>query len=375
MESNVFIMEEPDVGFTISSTKAISTEKRILHVFWNRRQGELWYSILSTDDRENGEWVQSSPENSRQIEYFWAGLNSILNDAIRRGSPSEEMWNSIRLSLQGIGQNLFNNLVPSGVAERIQQWQSGFSVRVSTNEQWIPWELMYDGQDFLGNKFILTRYPRLKGGYTTPNRNRPKCEGFKKIRKIVNVIGGNIKKPETQRASKLFNQFPNSIIIKLLQEKPISLLVEALEQADILHFTCHGHLEPNLLQNSSGKSSIENLCLETVTQLPLKPGSFVFANACTSTTPVQTFSEFTSFGWEFYRQGADVFIGTLGIVPTKYAISFAENFYEELLQQDPKLTIVQAVAKAKKVAAQNNNFFWLLYCVYGNPDYYFKINE
>ena len=98
----------------------------------------------------------------------------------------------------------------------------------------------------------------------------------------------------------------------------------------------------------------------------------MFANACSSNTPVQTFREFSSFGWEFYRQGADVFIGTLGTVPTKHAVSFAENVYKELLHENARLTIGQAVAKAKKVAAKEHNLFWLLYCIYGDPDFYFE---
>ena len=88
---------------------------------------------------------------------------------------------------------------------------------------------------------------------------------------------------------------------------------------------------------------------------------------------VKTFGDFSSFGWEFYRQGADVFIGTLGIVPAKYAVSFAKNVYKELLRKDVKLTTIgQAVAKAKEVAATEHNLFWLLYCIYGDPDFFFE---
>ena len=376
MTSNVLIMEDPAVGLTLSSTREVHLEKRTLHVFWSKREAELFYTIYSSDPSEEGEWVQSSPDKSEQITNFWKKLNYILDDAIPIGSPSEKIWEGICLNLQGIGQSLFNSLIPSQVAERIQKWESGFSVRVSTNEQWIPWELMYDGQKFLGDKFIFTRYPRLKDRKASPDKNRPKYQRLKQVKKIVNVVGGNIGDKEAQRASELFKKLSESIPIKLLREESISMLVEALHQADILHCTCHGHLQPlNLLQISSGKSPSDNLCLDTVQQLPLKPGIFVFANACSSTAPVQAFREFSSFGWEFYRQGADVFIGTLGIVPTKYAISFAENVYEELLCKDTKLTIGQAVANAKKIAAGQHNFFWLLYCIYGNPDVYFEAIE
>jgi hypothetical protein len=157
----------------------------------------------------------------------------------------------------------------------------------------------------------------------------------------------------------------------LLAKQPISSLVKAIPGTDALHFTCHGHLEPHLLQiaGDKNKTRIENLLPETIQRLPLEPGILVFANACASTVPVLTFGKFSSFGWKFYQRGADAFIGTLGAVPVKYAVNFAEIVYRELFNPDEKITIGQAVAKAKEVAANERNLFWLLYCIYGDPDF------
>lgn len=159
--------------------------------------------------------------------------------------------------------------------------------------------------------------------------------------------------------------------MQLLSKQPISVLVKALSGADALHFTCHGHLEPHLLQiaGDKNKTRIENLLPETIQNLPLERGSLVFANACASTVPVLTFGKFSSFGWKFYQRGADAFIGTLGAVPVKYAVNFAESVYRELFNPDERITIGQAVAKAKEVAANERNLFWLLYCIYGDPDF------
>src|SRR5262249_32300208 len=95
----------------------------------------------------------------------------------------------------------------------------------------------------------------------------------------------------------------------------------------------------------------------------------VFANACTSNRPVLTFGKFNTFGWEFYKCGAGAFIGTLGPVPTVLAIRFAEAFYRELLEQDGRRTLGQAMGAAKEAAAPGRTLFWLLYCLYGDPDY------
>ena len=369
--SNVIIVDNLAVGLAPKLTAEAPPEKRLLHVDCNKRDGKLSYTIYSPDPE--GDWVQQVPNLPEQIKYFWAQLNIILDEAITTGSPSEEVWKGICLSLQGIGQFVFQQFIPPEVAKRVREWQSGFSVRVSTNEQWIPWELMHDGEDFWGNKFIIARYPRLPDRRTLPDKSRQKRTGLKQIREIVNVIGGQVPDPEAKKASELFNELPPLVDIKVLQEQPVSKLQEVVSTADILHCTCHGHLQDvPFLQIYANTSKTQNLSLYTIETLPLKSGSFVFANTCYSSTPVQTCGEFSNFGWEFYRRGAGVFFGTLGAVPAKYAVSFAENFYEQLLGKDVKLTIGQAVAKAKQVAAKEHNLFWLLYCIYGDPDFYFE---
>jgi hypothetical protein len=137
----------------------------------------------------------------------------------------------------------------------------------------------------------------------------------------------------------------------------------------VLHCTCHGLLKPHLLLVGKDSSRTQNLAPETIRVLPLQAGSLVFVNACSSAAAALLFGSFNSFGWEFYLQGAEVFIGTLGAVPTKYAIEHAENIYAHLFNTSQSLSIGQALARAREEAEKKQNIFWLLYCVYGDPDY------
>lgn len=373
--SNISIMEDPFIGLILDSTSNILYEKKLIQVDWDRERAELSYTVEL--EGEFRQWSHPIPRDVEEILNldFWRQLNIIFSDAIPQANPSEEEWTNISFTLQNIGRMLFEKLVPSEVAAQITNWEPGLSVRFSTTEEWIPWELMHDGHNFLGDKFILVRYPRMKRGTRYRVRSTNTQQDLKRIRKIVNVVGGNIR-PTTyaNRAYNLFHYLPDSIV-KSIREESKSILGAALAEADILHFTCHGHFRPfHLLQIFSGSLPVDNLCIHDVRGLALKPGSFVFANACASNAPVQAFSEFTSFGLEFYLQGADIFIGTLGIIPTEYAITFAEDVYRELLlQENGRITVGQAIANAKQRARDSrNNFFWLLYCMYGNPDCYFE---
>ena len=365
----VLSMEDPIDGLKNLESMTVNPDKHTLNVTWIERESKLLYTIFPAN--RLGEWEKTIPNIQQQIEDDLRSLNAFLTEVVQQGNPSDERWESICFNLQSVGANLFEMLIPSEVAKQMGTWKIGSPVIISTNEQWIPWELMYDGEDFWGKKFIIARSPRLSDSQDLPDKNRPESKGKRQIKRIVNIVGGDVPSSEAERATHLFSNLLPPEAVHLLAKQPISSLVKAIPGTDALHFTCHGHLEPHLLQiaGDKNKTRIENLLPETIQRLPLEPGSLVFANACASTVPVLTFGKFSSFGWKFYQRGADAFIGTLGAVPVKYAVNFAEIVYRELFNPDEKITIGQAVAKAKEVAANERNLFWLLYCIYGDPDF------
>ena len=365
----VLSMEDPIDGLKNLESMTVNPDKHTLNVTWIERESKLLYTIFPAN--RLGEWEKTIPNIQQQIEDDLRSLNAFLTEVVQQGNPSDERWESICFNLQSVGANLFEMLIPSEVAKQMRTWKIGSPVIISTNEQWIPWELMYDGEDFWGKKFIIARSPRLSDSQDLPDKNRPESKGKRQIKRIVNIVGGDVPSSEAERATHLFSNLLPPEAVHLLAKQPISSLVKAIPGTDALHFTCHGHLEPHLLQiaGDKNKTRIENLLPETIQRLPLEPGSLVFANACASTIPVLTFGKFSSFGWKFYQRGADAFIGTLGAVPVKYAVNFAEIVYRELFNPDEKITIGQAVAKAKEVAANERNLFWLLYCIYGDPDF------
>jgi len=365
----VLSMEDPIDGLKNLESMTVNPDKHTLNVTWIERESKLLYTIFPAN--RLGEWEKTIPNIQDKIEDDLRSLNAFLTEVVQQGNPSDERWESICFNLQSVGSNLFEMLIPSEVAKQMRTWKIGSPVIISTNEQWIPWELMYDGEDFWGKKFIIARSPRLSDSQDLPDKNRPESKGKRQIKRIVNIVGGDVPSSEAERATHLFSNLLPPEAVHLLAKQPISSLVKAIPGTDALHFTCHGHLEPHLLQiaGDKNKTRIENLLPETIQRLPLEPGSLVFANACASTVPVLTFGKFSSFGWKFYQRGADAFIGTLGAVPVKYAVNFAEIVYRELFNPDEKITIGQAVAKAKEVAANERNLFWLLYCIYGDPDF------
>jgi hypothetical protein len=355
----------------IKDVENISNKNKItLHVSWDEKGGRIIYSIYDNNRTDIGDWKQSVPDIKEYIRERLQELNAFLHEVVVQGNPSEEMWESICFQLQSVGKSLFEDLIPFQVREKSLKWKKEAILLISTNEQWIPWELIFDGTDFWGKKYILARIPRIDESRPISERKRSdQVKNTLSVKKIINVIGGDINDTDVTKAENLFNYLVPPIKLETLKKKPIASLKRALSDADILHLTCHGLLKPHILQIGQDKSAITNISPDSVRNLGFKPGLVVFANACSSTAPVLTFGKFNSFGWEFYRQGTEVFIGTLGAVPTKYAIPFAESVYKELLQKKAEQTVGRAMSIAKQNAEKDRNLFWLLYCIYGDPDF------
>lgn len=359
---NVALLKDPLKS--IDAKPAVQTQ--LLHVTWLEKAGEISYTLPGIEDRK--EWKQTAPQLKTDVQDSLRELNAFLTEAVTDGAVTEDVWESTLLNLKGKGKFLFDSLIPDDLGSRMREWEKDTNLSVSTNEQWIPWELMFDGEEFLGRKHILTRYPRPDDYKKWPERPVEHGDSHV-IEKIVNVVGGGLHERYSTRAGKLFDSVISRALVARLHEKAVSYLNQEVRTADVLHCTCHGLLSPHLLRIAKDTSRTQNLSPETVRVLPLQAGSLVFANACSSAGVAVLFGSFNSFGWEFYLRGASVFVGTLGAVPTNYAIEYAENVYAPLFDSTGPITIGQAIAKAREKAEKKHNIFWLLYCIYGDPDY------
>jgi hypothetical protein len=373
-------IEDIAVGLSRSFTHSTESRNVTIQVTWHERFSELSYGLIGANPQDHlGDWPQPISGGDEQIKSLWRRLSNILQEIVTLGNPSEEIWDSAIFTLKAEGRKLFEAFFPNDIQEFIHALPAGFSLGISTNEQWIPWELIYDGEDFLGTKFLVTRYPRIPqanrlNATTKPNPKSSISSNRKKLEEVVNAIGGEIGKAEAEQASQLFDNFNNLARTAVLREQSISILEESLRTADLFHCTCHGRMNPHhFLQISDTRSLVKNLSIDHVGELQIKPGIFVFINACSSDAPEQSINGFSSFGWEFYKKGASLFIGTIGVVPTKYAIDFAEQVYSELFSENNELNVLQAFLKAKQSASEKRNLFWLLYCIYGNPNFWLEI--
>jgi len=334
---------------------------------WQEEKG-IDYCIIEGDARlpVGGGFAPMAAREETVVGY-WQGLNKLFEETVQLSGLPEDELNSIWLNMRGWGQQLSEKLLPAELRRHSSTWPAGSIVLISTNEQWVPWELIYDGQDFWGNKFVLARIPRIPGqsAFSATDKTVGRYPSMR-LRKVVHVIGGRLQPSEiVERVRELFTPFEAKVTIKSVERATLAKVFDSITNADLVHFTCHGYAAPeHCLQLGDNLSSV--CCLNPINlkTLPESRGSLIFANACASAVITSFLGGLCNFGWEFYKKGAVAYIGTLGVVPTEYAVTFAERFYEQLLKEDR--TVGDSLYHAKSTAERGNPF-WLLYTLHGDP--------
>ena len=281
-------------------------------------------------------------------------------------------------------QKLTQNLLPPDVLKLLRnQPGSGaatLNIFMRQGTEWIPWELLHDGAEFLGLKFCVTRLP------VVPQTLSVAAPRACSVRRVHTLLARHVLDDEAfdewQTTFKSYSaaadwerrhpangsgDYPN-----------LNAFGEARE-ANVLHFTCHGgldsaasedyfwtldHKSPNTYDYRLRK---DDAAAANFTERPL-----VFGNACSSIKGEKTDLGTLGFGANFLIGGALNFIGTFAPITKTTAIRFAARFYTHLFgtAQKPGLSVGAALraTKAQFAAEDLKDPSYLFYCLYGPAD-------
>lgn len=278
----------------------------------------------------------------------------------------------------------YNDLMPINVRDHLASILGAggtpvLVVHVHQETEWIPWELLHDGTDYLGLRMQIVRIPITKHGSVAPPAKR---DNFL----VHNLLGNQIL--DAALTAKWEQTFAAVLNGGQAMEKrcpdaaagtfaSVAQLKEA-DKADIIHITCHGGLRNTqnmelywTLDHTSAqkfKFSIDRTRIDTLnfTKQPL-----VFGNACSAAQAgVGERGALMGFGGRFLSRGALNFIGTVAPISQDTAIDFATAFYRNLLTSAPARPIGAALLATKQefVAANKPDPSYLFYCLYGPHD-------
>ncbi len=317
----------------------------------------------------------SIPVSFPQIEKLCHEIVLILNKTDKKGILEPYSF----LRLKKTGQMLWDHLFTKSIKDKLRS-SSGCGLILSLDEELIsiPWELLYDGQDFLCLKFSLGRLVRTdQQAGAMPNYRS--SENTLKMLVLANptndlkaayLEGIEIKNQFDRKKSQVSVDFKSTHIDTLYVKKN-------LRDYDIVHFAGHCEYDERHAKKSGwllndGRFTVQDI-ISMGESFPL-PG-LVFSNACYSAKTAESLMHLDyqaktyNLASAFLFSGVRHYIGTIRKVEDSVSSSFAREFYAFLIRGK---TVGEALRQARLVLAAKygaNAVSWANYLLYGDANF------
>ncbi len=307
-----------------------------------------------------------------EISRLCREVTGLLNRANKRGRVSKE----ILKQLQSTGHLLFDAVLTGDVKSKLASTGAAeLILRLDDNLVHIPWELLYDGKQFLCQRFSMGRIVSTRQSVTegvARNVGKPlkmlvladprgdlahSAEEGSKIRDVLDaeseLINANIKSSD--------------VTVDYVKSK--------IRDFDIIHYAGHADYDTQNPANSGWLLSDGKFSSDVVRNMaggrPLP--ALVFANGCQSGTTEQwgvtEDYEEQIFGLAnaFLLAGVQHYIGTFWDILDSPGADFAIAFYQEILDGQ---SIGEAVRRARMELIDRygeDTIVWASYMLYGDP--------
>jgi CHAT domain-containing protein len=361
------------------------------------RQGGVGGDLIIEASRENGYIKVSVYERSEggektlrpyeHVDVPWEQIDgrrreviSLLNRANRPAKVTREILESLKKS----GQVLFDLLIPSKAREKLSSTEArNLILYVDDKLVHIPWELLFDGRQFLCRRFAMGRIVRTRQAPTALSSRAPKAP-FKVL--VVADPRGDLDASYREGTEiRNFLDEKRDIFHVDFKSHPVDVyfVKKNLRDYDIVHYAGHAdyHSEnPSesgwLLKDARLKAS-EISAMGGLQPMP----SLVFSNACQSGHSgewrIGEEDEQRIFGLAnaYLLSGVQHYIGTFWEILDEPSSQFAKLFYGSLSQGE---SVGEAVRKAREKLIEahgEETIVWASYMVYGDPTFAFDPAE
>ena len=276
--------------------------------------------------------------------------------------------------LQQIGALVFSHLLTEPARKRLRTAEPcDINLRLDEQLIHIPWELCYDGSDFLITKFrvgrqIITSYP-IPGAVTGREVHRP-------IKVLLIADPTESLSQASDEAERLCTQLDtiSGIEVTLLGGKGVRKipLLAALQTHDVVHFAGHSHYDAEHPTASGWRLHDDVLTAGELSKLS-RPPLLVFSNSCQAGTTAEWAGNYRyegqafGIGSAFLLAGVKNYIGTFWVVHDEESELFAMAFYRSLITGQ---SLGEALLQARQTIISQRGWqslTWASYMLYGDP--------
>lgn len=365
--------EDLDLGRTRKSPGAVYEKEGVFII-----EAHLGGQKLKISGFEKTGDEERPVKNYQEIAYHGASVSAhtreiteLLNRANRRG----KIGNELLVRLKEVGGLLFDELIPQEIKGRLlQTTQRHLVISIDDTLVQIPWELLYDGKDFLCQRFGIGRSVSTRQPVSAVRRL---VEKPIKMQVIADARGD------------LRAAYEEGIAIKNNMEKlegwvDVSLRTtdiradyvrSKIRNFDIVHFAGHAEHSLDHPEESGWLLKDDRLkagqIMSMTGQMPMP--SLIFSNACqsgqTDEWKLSENYEHRIFGLAnaFLLTGVQHYIGTFWEIPDDAGCHFAVNFYRNLIDG---VSVGEAVRQARHSLIDKygeDTIVWAGYMLYGDP--------
>ena len=336
------------------------------------------------DRREKAERTLRQYEDSHaaweQIEAGRREITNLLNRANKRARVTPDILDNLKKT----GHVLFDLLIPPKAREKLgSTTATNLILYVDDKLVHIPWELLFDGREFLCRRFAM--------GRIVSTRQAPTALSSRSLKIPIKVL------VLADPRGDLGASYQEGIEIRdFLDERRESFRVnfksdpldvpyvkKNLRDYDIVHYAGHADYHPQnpsesgwLLKDGRLKAS-DISAMGGLAPMP----SLVFSNACqtgqTDEWQIQEGYEQQIFGLAnaYLLSGVQHYIGTFWEILDEPSSQFAKLFYAFLTQGEQVGEAVRCAREKLIEAYGEETIVWASYMLYGDPTFAFAAAE
>jgi len=311
------------------------------------------YLFESSDVDAAGSAIQefSADVNQTVVNRFCAEIGDVV---LQRSDGGRE--------LQRIGRMLYHVLFPElqgPLPDLVRRVRSSQELFIRTNEATVPWEALFDDDQFFGLKYDLGRQYVVRKQVARGRVISP----IKKVLLVADPAG------DLPRAGEEVH-----LLAETLRERGAECKVLAVSQTtvtrvlrelgtgtyDLLHYSGHvvavdGTQDAALVLH--GDELLDRGTIEALLNGAAPP--VVFINGCASAEPLSNLCS------SFMATGSRVVIGTLHQVTDDVGLELSTRFYDQLINHHQ--TAGGALRAARHAVSESHGPAWASFVLYGNP--------
>ncbi|MBF0523353.1 MAG: CHAT domain-containing protein [Candidatus Omnitrophica bacterium] len=333
------------------------------------QQNEITMSVY-----ERGSTVHQYEKLSISLEEVRILCDEIIK-LLNKSNEQRGSSSGIHIELQKSGQLLYDQLLTENIKRKLKASDNNnLLLYIDENLVSIPWELLFDGKQFLCLRFNMGRSVKTRQALRDAG---PRSLEFP-IKMLILADPTNDLKSARQEASAIEKQLDNLRKVINVGKKVTNIdtvyVKKNLRDYDIVHYA--GHTDYDVADPAKSSWSLfesrltaaDILNMGATSPLP----SLVFSNSCQSAHTKEWAGnnlEEKVFGLAnaFLCSGVRHYIGTLWKIPDEDSLAFAKEFYAQIAQEKSVGEAIRQARLKMMTDLGEDSIVWASYVLYGDP--------